>query len=344
MSARPVRWTPVVAPQDLVAPALPGEGPRPPALSDLAAGVRAGLVESAARRLAPSLLYDDLGSTLFEAITLLPEYGLTRADEALLRRHARDIAGLLPGAVTGAELGSGSGRKTRWLLEALGERQRVVRYFPIDISRAALARCRIEMAPLRPVRLEALEADYLDGLRDAVLRRGDAESLLVLFLGSTIGNFERAEAEGFLRDVRRLLDPGDGLLLGVDLLKPLPVMLAAYDDGLGVTAAFDLNLLARINRELGADFDLNRFEHLARWNPTERRVEMHLLSRRAQEVAIRARGTRVRFCVGETIWTEGSHKYEEEEPVALAARAGFECAGRWLDRDWGFAEHLLVAR
>jgi len=165
----------------------------------------------------------------------------------------------------------------------------------------------------------------------------------VLFLGSTIGNFDRPAAAGFLRKVRRILQPGDSLLLGTDLEKPIPQLLAAYDDSLGVTAAFNLNLLARINRELDADFILEQFEHVARFNPAARSVEMHLLSRTKQSVTIPRAGLELSFRQGETIWTESSHKYGRTEPFQIAKDAGFFCKAQWFDQEWPFAENLFVA-
>ena len=167
--------------------------------------------------------------------------------------------------------------------------------------------------------------------------------MLVLFLGSTIGNFDRDAAERFLTEVRRILFPGDALLLGTDLEKPLPQLLAAYDDSLGVTAAFNLNLLARINRELGADFDLAAFRHEARYNTAHQRVEMHLRSMRDQIVTIPRSGCSVSFLKDETIWTESSHKYRAEDISAMAQRNGFRCDSQWIDSEWPFAESLLIA-
>jgi len=166
---------------------------------------------------------------------------------------------------------------------------------------------------------------------------------LVLFLGSTIGNFDRPAAVKFLQDVRRILAPGDSLLLGTDLEKPTAQLLKAYDDELGVTAAFNLNLLARINRELDADFDLTQFAHVARINPKSRSVEMHLESKRRQTVGIPAADLRVEFLESETIWTESCHKYSADEVVQMASNAGFRCQAQWIDEQWPFAENLLVA-
>jgi uncharacterized SAM-dependent methyltransferase len=188
------------------------------------------------------------------------------------------------------------------------------------------------------------EREYLDGLLEVAARRRPGQHLLVLFLGSTIGNFDRPAAATFLREMRRILQPGDSLLLGTDLEKPVPQLLAAYDDPLGVTASFNLNLLARINRELDADFMLQQFEHVAVFNPEARSVEMRLRSRRSQSVTIPRAELTVPFGEGETIWTESSHKYGPEEPRQIAKAAGFYCKAQWFDQEWPFAENLLVAQ
>jgi len=310
--------------------------------SDLAGDVRAGLLRAGQKELPSKYLYDEIGSELFEVISVLPEYGLTRADERLLRRHASDIVSRLGAHVLVAELGSGSGKKTRWLLEALARRQRTT-YCPIEISRTALARCESELGQIECVSIVGFERPYLDGLLAAAARREKNEQLLVLFLGSTIGNFDRDAAERFLGEVRRILLPGDALLLGTDLEKPLPQLLAAYDDSIGVTSAFNLNLLARINRELAADFDLAAFQHVARYNPAHRRVEMHLRSAADQTVTIPAAGCIVAFLKDETIWTESSHKYRAGEIEEMAGRSGFGCDSQWIDTEWPFAESLLIA-
>jgi dimethylhistidine N-methyltransferase len=309
---------------------------------DFARAVRDGLSKPGQRELPSIYLYDELGSALFEAITLLPEYGLTRADERLLRRYAGTILDRLPPPVIVAELGSGSGRKTRWLLEALAHREPVT-YFPIDISPSALLKCRQELSSLGAVSLVGLEKSYLEGLCDVVSRRRPNQTLLVLFLGSTVGNFERPAAEEFLREMRRHLSPGDRLLLGTDLEKAIADMLLAYDDTAGVTAAFNLNLLARINRELQGDFALRHFEHEARYNDQERRIEMHLRSTRNQTVSIRGADVTCALREGETIWTEACHKFRVEEIPGIARRAGFLCEAQWIDTEWAFAENLLIA-
>ena len=309
---------------------------------DLAADVRAGLLRPGQKELPSKYLYDEIGSTLFEAISVLPEYGLSRADERLLRRHAADIVSRLQPQVLVAELGSGSGKKTRWLLEALARRQRTT-YCPIEISPTALARCESELGRIESVSILGFERPYLDGLLAAASRRAPDDHLLVLFLGSTIGNFDRDAAERFLTEVRRVLYRGDALLLGTDLEKPLPQLLAAYDDPLGVTAAFNLNLLARINRELRANFNLAAFRHEARYNSGMQRVEMHLRSMQDQVVSIPGAGCTVSFLKDETIWTESSHKYRAGEIAEMAARNGFRCDSQWLDSEWAFAESLLIA-
>ncbi len=311
-------------------------------VDELALDVRAGLGGAGQKSLPSRYLYDDLGSALFDAIGYLPEYGLTRADERILQRHARDIVRAMRGPCTVAELGSGSGRKTRWILEALGT-GRPVTYYPIDISAAALERCERELSRVPAVRVDPIEADYLSGLSIVASQRRKDERLLLLFLGSTIGNFEPRDAMEFIREVRRRLRPGDGFLLGTDLVKPASTLIAAYDDALGVTAAFNLNLLRRINRELDADFDLDLFRHEARWNAPKRRVEMHLVASRGHTVRIHALDLAVEFRAGESIWTESSYKYDPEEPVRISAETSFAVEGQWIDREWPFAESLLIA-
>ena len=302
--------------------------------------VREGLSQAGQKQLPCQYFYDDIGTALFEAITVLPEYGLTRADTRLIRRLAPALNSYLEAPVAVAELGSGSGSKTRRILESLASRGPVT-YYPIDLSAAALARCAQEMAAVAEV--HPIAESYLNGLRQAVCGRRPGQSLLVLFLGSTIGNFERAAAQDFLAEVRACLMPGDALLLGVDLIKPVARMLLAYDDPAGVTAAFNRNLLARINRELKADFALRNFAHEARWNQGQRRIEIHLRALRAQRISIRAAGFECALRKDETIWTESCHKFHAAEVGEMAAAAGFECRAQWLDDTWPFAESLLTA-
>ena len=308
---------------------------------EFAEDVRRSLSKTPQRELDSKYLYDDVGTALFEAITVLPEYGLTRADERLLRAHADDIVRRVPSPAIVAELGSGSGRKTRWILEALARRD-YTHYYPIDVSAAALHACRNELNTIGATHIVGIESTYTEGLKKVTLRRAPGESLLVLFLGSTIGNFEREPALQFLREIRALLEPGDALLLGADLVKPLSQVVPAYDDPAGVTAAFNRNLLARINRELDADFDLRAFRHEARYNEPERRIEMHLRSMAAQTVRIRAADFEIAFRKGETIWTESSHKFGQAEIERMACQAGFRCVKQWVDAEWPFAESLLA--
>ncbi|MFZ1049102.1 MAG: L-histidine N(alpha)-methyltransferase [Candidatus Sulfotelmatobacter sp.] len=309
---------------------------------EFAADVRAGLTKTGQKELLSKYLYDDVGSALFEVISHLPEYGLTRADERLLRRYAGDIVERLAGPVAVAELGSGSGKKTRQILEALCRRQRTS-YYPIEISPTALAMCQRELSDIDCISILGFEREYLDGLLEVAAQRHTGQHLLVLFLGSTIGNFDPMAGLKFLNQVRRILQPGDSLLLGTDLVKSSAQLLAAYDDRLGVTAAFNLNLLARINRELDGNFDLAHFEHVAKINHQSRSVEMHLRSMRRQTVNIPAAGVAVEFLEGETIWTESSHKYSLEEVCQMSRTAGFRCDVQWVDDQWPFAESLLVA-
>jgi len=309
---------------------------------DFASDVRAGLARPDQKELPSKYLYDDVGSALFEVISHLPEYGLTRADERLLRRHAREIVDRVPGPVAVAELGSGSGKKTRWLLEAFCRRQHTS-YYPVEISHAALVMCERELSDIDAISIVGFEREYLDGLLEVAAYRKPGQHLCVLFLGSTIGNFDRAAGVDFLSEVRCILQPGDSLLLGTDLEKSSSQLLQAYDDELGVTAAFNLNLLARVNRELGADFVLAHFEHRARINPEARSVEMHLESKRHQVVSIPAAEVVAELQEGETIWTESSHKYSPDEILETAQRAGFRCEVQWIDEQWPFAENLLIA-
>src|ERR1700686_149549 len=311
-------------------------------VSEFAAAVREGLLKPGQRELPSKYLYDEVGSALFETICLLPEYGLTRADARLLQKHAAEIVERLPSPIHVAELGSGSGKKTRWILEALSQRQKTY-YYPIEISPSALAACEKEMGQIDLVSVVGYERPYLEGLRAVADRRKATDHLLVLFLGSTIGNFDRDAGRNFLREMRAILLPGDALLLGTDLEKDIKVQILAYDDPAGVTAAFNRNILGRINRELGANFDLASFRHEARWNIDERRIEMHLCSLRNQAVDIPAASLRVMLNQGETIWTESSHKYKAEEVLEMAADTGFRCGGQWIDAEWPFAQNLLVA-
>jgi dimethylhistidine N-methyltransferase len=308
--------------------------------NEFAREVRSGLTRAGQKSLPCRFLYDDVGSALFEAITYLPEYGLTRADARVIQAHAEDLLDCLPPNLVTAELGSGSGAKTAAILERIRRRQIAV-YYPIDISATALEKCAHDLSPLGPV--FPIKGSYLKGLREVAERRAPGQTLLVLFLGSTIGNFEPEMAIDFLYAIRQCLQPGDALLLGTDLVKPTEVLLAAYDDPTGVTAAFNLNLLARINRELDADFDLRQFEHVVQYSQEEQRIEMRLRSRIYQIVSIRNADLIVDFVPNETIFTEACHKFRPEQICTMARTASFRLAAQWVDEAWPFAESLLIA-
>jgi dimethylhistidine N-methyltransferase len=308
--------------------------------TEFARDVRSGLTRPEQKTLPCRYLYDDVGSALFEAITYLPEYGLTRADARLLQQHGSDIVDLLPGNVVVAELGSGTGAKMRPVLEAL-HRKQVVVYYPIDLSRPALVKCAQDYYGIGAVM--PIEASYLDGLRRVAEARSPGQTLLVTFLGSTIGNFEPESAIDFLLAIRLVLQPGDALLLGTDLVKPVPQLIAAYDDPTGVNASFNLNMLARINRELEGDFDLRQFEHVIRYTEEAQRIEMHLRSKIYQIVSIKRADLIVDFVPNETICTEACHKFMPERIVFMAKTSGFRVESQWIDMEWPFAESLLRA-
>lgn len=313
----------------------------PDRLTEFARDVRDGLMKSGQKTLPSRYLYDELGSSLYEAITFLPEYGATRAEERLFVEHANGMIERLDCPDVIAELGSGSGRKTRHLLEAVSPRP--VTYYPIDVSSHALTVCESALHDIPGIRIAGMNKNYLEGLASVSAERKPGTPLAILFLGSTIGNFDEREAAVFLKEVRQLLQPGDRLLLGADLLKPVPQLLDAYCDALGVTAAFNLNLLNRINRELDGDFDLSNFQHVARFNHSSRSIEMHLRALREHDACVRKAGIIVSFREGETIWTESSHKYTCPEIVRLGDRAGFVCEQQWQDEEWPFADTLFVA-
>jgi L-histidine N-alpha-methyltransferase len=313
----------------------------PVSTNEFEADVRAGLTKDGQKELYSKYLYDDLGTALFEAITLLPEYGLTRADLRLLDRYASLLPGRCMNLSTVVELGSGSGEKARRILPHLVKCGPIT-YCPVDLSSAALSRCERDLDDIDQLKIIPVEDSYIDGLASASKLRKAGTSMLVLFLGSSLGNFDPPVAESFLRDVRELLMPGDVLLLGTDLVKTLDQMLAAYDDALGLTAAFNLNLLLRINRALHGNFDLTEFEHEARYNESRQRIEMHLRSKSDQTISINRNFT-VSLKKGETIWTESSYKFRLEQVGTMAERARFTCELQWLDEEWPFAQSLLRA-
>jgi dimethylhistidine N-methyltransferase len=284
------------------------------------------------------LFYDAAGSRLFDQITELPEYYLTRTERAIFAARAEEIIGLAAGgdAVRVVELGAGSADKTRLLLTAAVNRQDTVFYEPVDVSASALeeAQERIERE-IPGVLVTPRVEDYTKGLELDSASFG--ERRLVLYIGSSIGNFEPEVAEALLKNMRSALAPGDSLLLGVDLAKEETTLLAAYDDAAGVTAAFNLNVLTRLNRELGANFDEEAFAHRAVWNEAQSRIEMHLVSRKRQKVRIPALELKIDFASGESIHTENSYKYRPGQADALLLIAGFTPAATWMDDQQRFA-------
>jgi L-histidine N-alpha-methyltransferase len=309
-------------------------------VEEFAADVRQGLLKTGQKELFSKYLYDEVGSALFDVITVLPEYGLTRADARLLRRHSAELAQRFEHSPLVVELGSGSGSKTRWILSEFATREPVT-YCPIDISESALHQCWRDLSQIDSVEIVPFAQSYLDGLQQSIRLRPAGTPLLVLFLGSTLGNFEPARAEEFLCEIRQRLLPGDVFYLSTDLQKEIPRMIEAYDDPVGVTAAFNLNLLARINRELDGNFVLSHFKHQARYNEHEHRIEMHLRSLMDQTVTIADFTIGMRQ--GETIWTESSYKFRPEDIVRLARRCGFDCGAQWIDSEWSFAQSVLTA-
>ena len=296
------------------------------------------------KQLQSKYLYDALGSSLFDAICRLPWYRITRAETRLLARHAGSVVSAL-GDTQGTivELGCGNGEKIMLLAEALEERGGSAHVHLIDISSQALEQTEQRLNRLRHVSVVGHWSTYEGGLRTAVAAREEGSTMLVLLLGSNIGNFDQPAAAQFLDRIRATLAPGDLLLLGADLVKPERELLLAYDDPLGVTAAFNRNLLVRINRELGGDFDLAQFHHRAVWNREQRRIEMHLVSAVDQVARIGAAQRSIPFRRGEPIWTESSYKYETDMIVDMGVNAGFATRDQWIDEDAGFALTLLVA-
>jgi L-histidine N-alpha-methyltransferase len=301
------------------------------------------------RQLPSRYFYDPLGSALFEAICELPWYRITHAERDLLARYGRDIFSLVDSASTLIELGPGSGEKLATLIEAGRPSHRRLSVHLIDVSAAALDLARRTLGTLDEAdRIEIVthQATYEVGLVDAAAQQRSSATrrrTLTLFLGSNIGNFDPPGADEFLFSIRSALEPGDTLLVGTDLVKPEADLLLAYDDPLGVTAAFNRNLLVRVNRDLGADFDVNAFRHHAAWNEAESRVEMHLVAVSRQRVRIPAASLDVTFEEGETIWTESSYKYQPAQVVEMLQRAGFRRVEQWVDSANGFALTLVTA-
>jgi L-histidine N-alpha-methyltransferase len=298
----------------------------------VSAAVRAGLL-GRRKSLPPWLFYDARGSALFEEITALPEYYLTRTERAILVREAQAIVSAAGPPLEVVELGAGSAAKTEILLEALLAHQPRVTYLPLDVSPAALVSARARLRRLRRVTVKPILGRYPEALE--LPRPPEGQRRLVLFLGSNVGNYDPPAAQELLAAVARALRPGDALLMGADHRKPADVLLPAYDDAQGVTAQFNKNVLARLNRELGADFDLDSFRHVAVWNGRRSRVEMHLESARDQRVTLRALAAVVTFSRGERIHTESSYKLTPVRLRRLLGGAGFRPEAAWTDpRRW----------
>ncbi len=310
--------------QDVVDPAMARE-------------VRDGLSASP-KRLPSKLFYDEIGSALFEEITELPEYYLTRTERAIFEDYAAEILEAAGPSLTLVELGAGTANKTRILIEELLQRQSRALFYPIDVSPAALNEAVRQMGAQFPqLRVNPVVADYTGGV--PALSRISGRKL-VLYIGSSIGNFEAPQAISMLRRIRRSLRAGDALLLGTDLAKSSKILLPAYDDSQGVTARFNKNILARLNRELDADFDLDAFNHVALWNRRCSRMEIYLESATKQSVFIPAIDMDVHFAAGERLHTENSYKYTDEMVDTILRESGFKLEKTWSDPKSWFGVHL----
>ena len=294
------------------------------------------------KSLPPWLFYDERGSDLFEQITALPEYYLTRTERAIFATCADEIFRALAAPVTIVELGAGTAAKTGLLLRAAALRQGIVLYQPIDVSASALQAADATLAAIPGLRIQPHVANYIT--EPYAILREPQHKVLALYIGSSIGNFAPPEAASILRTLRAQLTPGDALLLGTDLApgphKPVATLLAAYDDAAGITAAFNGNILVRLNRELDTDFDLDAFAHSARWNAAQSRMEMHLESRIAQTVHVA--GHSIAFAAGETIHTENSYKFTAAALDALLTSAGFATTRTFHDPAHTFAVTLAT--
>jgi len=284
------------------------------------------------------LFYDDRGSALFEEITRLPEYYLTRMELEILRDRGKEIALAAGSPVSVVELGAGTATKTGTLVRAFARRQMRVKYFPVDISPAALAEAKRRIREECPgVVIRPVIADFSNGfgfLQNIPGRK------IVLYLGSSIGNFDWDAATAMLRKVRNQLTSGDALLLGTDMAKSPEILVPAYNDAQGVTAQFDKNILMRLNREFGANFDLDSFCHVAEWNPLRSRMEIYLESMRPQAVTLGTMDLIVKFAAGERIHTENSYKYTEQMVETMLCVSGFRLEKTWYDRRKWFGLHL----
>jgi L-histidine N-alpha-methyltransferase len=310
-------------------------------VSPIAEEVLSGL-SARHKTLPPKLFYDAAGSDLFDQITETPEYYPTRTERAILTDNAGEIISQSQSQagnnLTLVELGAGSATKTQVLIAALLRRQLRADFYPVDVSSSALQGALTTLNGHFPrCRVTPIVADYTHQIPDLSIIPGRK---LVLFIGSTIGNFEPAEALAFLKSVQQSLQPGDTLLIGFDLIKDARVLHAAYNDAQGVTAAFNKNMLAHINRELGGNFDLDAFAHVAFWNPRKSRIEMHLESQRDQTVHIQDLGRSFHFAQGERIHTENSYKFNTTSMTRLLRRSGFKLEKSWTDERGWFGEAL----
>ncbi|MFN2576540.1 MAG: L-histidine N(alpha)-methyltransferase [Pyrinomonadaceae bacterium] len=309
--------------------------------ADFSQDIREGLASSP-KHLFPKYLYDELGSRLFEAICEVDEYYLTRAEDEILKTHCAEIVAAIPNCDTLIELGSGSAEKTRTIIDAFMRRSQELLFIPVDISASALAESSHALLDSYPrLRINAYAADYFQAL-DALPAFG-SNPVLVLFLGSNIGNFELAEAQSFLSAIRRVLRPEDVLLLGADLKKDRQTLEAAYNDSLGVTRAFIVNELGRINRELGGNFDLWAFGLRSFYNESIGRVEVYLESLRPQSVEIRELSMSIQLEAGERIYVESSYKYDLNDLRSLGKEAGFDLKRTWMDKQNRFSSNLFQA-
>ncbi len=316
--------------------------PHPARIASFGEDMRAGLTAER-KHLGSMYFYDELGSSLFEAITRLPEYYLTRVERDLLATYSREIVDRLGGPLRLLELGSGSANKTRLVIEAILERQTRLHYAPIDISPEALTESSLALIDAHPaLSVFGYASDYFSLLRS--VKFGTDERTLALYLGSNIGNFEPSVARDVLQLLARSLNPGDALLLGFDLKKDAQILELAYDDPTGVTAAFNKNLLGRMNRELDADFDLHAFRFIANYNEARGAVDSMLRSERAQTVTLRAIDTVVHFAEGETMHTESSYKFSPDDAVALARETGWKMLQSWTDAGQRYSISLLEVR
>lgn len=314
---------------------------RQPLLSAIAGDVWRGLTRSP-KSLPPWLLYDKAGSALFEEITRLPEYYLTRTERQIFKQHADEMAHAAGRDLTLIELGAGTATKTCTIINAILQRQKTLTFYPVDVSPDALAAAVHHLTRKHgALTVKPLVADYTAGLPEIESVRGRK---MVLYIGSSIGNFEPLEASAVLARVRRSLRTGDVLLVGTDMVKDPSVLVPAYDDAQGVTARFILNLLARINRELGGHFDIGSFRHVALWNGDSSRMEIYLESLREQRVSIDDLGLKVHFGMGERIHCENSYKFTMQMICSVLRNAGFVLDQTWMDeRNW-FGLHLATVR